>query len=78
MHFNPLPLPRGYGVELPPLIPPIDWWETGNLVPSPIDWGGLGCGKTLVNQLFQTCVYTVVTKGRGDKATLWRGAVKRL
>ncbi|WP_292758575.1 hypothetical protein, partial [Nostoc sp. NOS(2021)] len=25
--------------------------------------GGLGWGKTLVNQLFQTCVYTVGLRG---------------
>ena len=25
--------------------------------------GGLGWGKTLVNQLFQTCVYTVAVSG---------------
>ncbi|AUB38798.1 hypothetical protein COO91_04773 [Nostoc flagelliforme CCNUN1] len=38
-----------------------------DIVPSPMHRGGLGWGKTLVNQLFQTCVYTVVAKGRGDK-----------
>jgi hypothetical protein len=46
-------------VELPPSIPPMHWAEAGNLVPSPMHWGGLGWRKTLVNQLFQTCVYTV-------------------
>ena len=45
-------------VELPPLIPP---WKGGKKKSSslPFPRGGLGWGKSLVNQLFQTCVYTV-------------------
>jgi hypothetical protein len=45
-------------VELPPLIPPYKGGrpESSSL---PFIRGGLGWGKTLVNQLFPTCVYTV-------------------
>ncbi|ACC79970.1 hypothetical protein Npun_R1247 [Nostoc punctiforme PCC 73102] len=44
--------------RITPLNPPLERGETRNPVPSP--WkGGLGWGKTLVNQLFQTSMYTV-------------------
>ncbi|MDF5739405.1 MULTISPECIES: hypothetical protein [unclassified Nostoc] len=68
-----------YTSKITPLNPPDASGETGNLVPSrhmlqvgkaaqrsgsPIHRGGLGCGKTLVNQLFQTCAYTVAPSRR--------------
>ena len=45
-------------VELPPLIPPFigGKQESSSL---PLTRGGLGWGKTVISQLFQTCVYTV-------------------
>ncbi len=44
----------GYG-KLPPLIPPIYWGETANLVPSPIYRGGLGWGTFVPHQLAICC-----------------------
>ena len=44
---------------LPPLILPMYWGETRKSGSLPFLRGGLGWGKTLVNQLFKTCVYTV-------------------
>ncbi len=51
-------------VKLPPSIPPMHWGEAGNLFPPQYIRGGLGRGKTVIYQLFQTCVYTVGCFGR--------------
>ncbi|RCJ37742.1 hypothetical protein A6769_12685 [Nostoc punctiforme NIES-2108] len=64
LHSSPL---QGYGVtqlELPPLIPPMFWGETGKSSSLPFSRGGLGWGKIQIHQVFQTCVYTTAPTGR--------------
>ncbi|MCC5665101.1 hypothetical protein LC653_14540 [Nostoc sp. CHAB 5784] len=53
-------------VELPPLIPRcIGGKQEKKSSSLPFIRGGLGWGKTLVNHLFQTCVYTIAVSARG-------------
>jgi hypothetical protein len=50
---------RIYTSQITPLNPPDILGGNRKSLSLPFIRGGLGRGKTLVNQLFQTCVYTV-------------------
>jgi hypothetical protein len=69
MELFPSPTLGSYGVHtsrITPLNPPDILGGNRKSSSLPFTRGGLGWGKTLVNQLFQTCVYTVAL-GRGEQ-----------